>query len=105
MNALRQFAAASVIGIGGLRDRYVPALVIVIGMACVVGVLTSMLSVTAGLRSAYLRPGDATRAIVWEKNVESEQGRGLVPDDIAWILGAPGVAKGSDGAPLADVSF
>jgi putative ABC transport system permease protein len=105
MNALRQIAAACVIGIGGLRDRYAPALVIVVGMACVVGVLTSMLSVTAGLRSAYLRPGDATRAIVWEKNADFDQNRGLVRDDVAWILGTPGIAKGHDGAPLADGEF
>jgi putative ABC transport system permease protein len=105
MSHLRQIVAASVIGIGGLRERYAPSLVIVIGMACVVGVLTSMLSVTGGLRSAYLRPGDSTRAIVWEKNADFDQGRGLVPDDVAWILGTPGIAKGRDGAPLADGEF
>ena len=65
MSELRQIAAVCVVGIGTLRDRYVPALVIVIGMACVVGVLTSMLSVTAGLTRAYLRAEDAARAIVW----------------------------------------
>jgi len=105
MSAVRQIAAASVIGIGGLRDRYAPSLVIVIGMACVVGVLTSMLSVTAGLTRAYLRPEDATRAIVWKGTANFDESRSLKPDVIATILDAPGIAKGRDGAPLADAEF
>jgi len=56
MNELRQIAAVSLIGIGSLRERYATALVVIVGMACVVGVLTSMLSLTAGLTRAYLRP-------------------------------------------------
>lgn len=105
MRSLRQIVALFVIAIGGLRERYGSAAVIVIGMACVVGVLTSMLSLTAGLMSAYLRPGDARRAIVWEKNADFDQYHGLVPDDIAWIRGTPGIAKGPDGAPMADGEY
>ena len=105
LRSLRQIAALFVIAVGGLRERYASAIVIVIGMACVVGVLTSMLSLTAGLMSAYLRPGDARRAIVWEKNADFDQYHGLVPDDIAWIRGTPGIAKGPDGAPMADGEY
>jgi putative ABC transport system permease protein len=59
MSELRQIAAVCLIGIGSLRERYGSALVVVVGMACVVGVLTSMLSLTAGLTRAYFRPEDA----------------------------------------------
>jgi putative ABC transport system permease protein len=105
MRTLRQIAALCVIAIWGLRQRYASAIVIIVGMACVVGVLTSMLSLTAGLKNAYLRSGDATRAIVWERNADFDQNHGLVPDDIAWILGTPGIAKAPDGAPLADAEY
>ena len=105
MSELRQIAAVCLLGISGLRDRYATALVVVVGMACVVGVLTSMLSVTAGLARAYLRPEDATRAVVWRGGARFDQARGLQPDAIATILDAPGIARGTDGTPLADAEF
>jgi putative ABC transport system permease protein len=105
MNELRQIAAVSLIGIGSLRQRYGTALVVIVGMACVVGVLTSMLSLTAGLTRAYLRPEDATRAIVWAEHATFDQSRSLHPDAIDTILDAPGIARGADGAPLADPEF
>jgi putative ABC transport system permease protein len=105
MNELRQIAAVSLIGIGSLRERYATALVVIVGMACVVGVLTSMLSLTAGLTRAYLRPEDATRAIVWREHATFDQSRSLHPDAIDTILDAPGIARGADGAPLADPEF
>jgi putative ABC transport system permease protein len=105
MSELRQIAAVCVVGIGTLRDRYVPALVIVVGMACVVGVLTSMLSVTDGLKRAYLGTEDAARAIVWADGARFDQSRSLKPDVIGTILNAPGIAREADGVPLADPEF
>jgi putative ABC transport system permease protein len=105
MSDLRQIATVCLIGIGSLRERYGTALVVVVGMACVVGVLTSMLSLTAGLMRAYLRPEDATRAIVWAGHATFDQSRSLHPDAIDTILDAPGIARGSHGEPLADPEF
>ena len=105
MSELRQIAAVCLIGIGSLRERYGTALVVVVGTACVVGVLTSMLSLTAGLTRAYLRSEDATRALVWAGHAAFDQSRSLHPDAIATVLDAPGIARGPDGAPLADAEF
>ena len=105
MRELRQIAAVLYIGIGSLRERYSTALVIVIGMACVVGVLTSMLSLTAGMAAAYLGPLDATRALVWADHAVFNQSLSLKPEDIATILDAPGIAKNPDGILLADAEF
>jgi putative ABC transport system permease protein len=105
MSELRQIAAVCLIAIGSLSKRYATALVVVVGMACVVGVLTSMLSLTAGLARAYLRPEDATRAMVWGARATFDQSRSLQPDAIGTILDAPGIARSSDGAPLADPEF
>lgn len=105
MSELRQISAVCLIGIGTLRERYATALVIVVSMACVVGVLTSMLSLTAGLTRAYLRPEDARRAMVWGGRATFDQSRSLHRDVIDTILDAPGIARGPDGAPLADPEF
>jgi putative ABC transport system permease protein len=105
MSELRQIVAVCLIGIGSLRERYATALVVVVGMACVVGVLTSMLSLTAGLARAYLRPEDATRAMVWGGGATFDQSRSLHRDVIDTILDAPGIARSPDGAPLADPEF
>ncbi len=105
MSELRQAAAVCVIGIGGLPKRYGTALVVVLGMACVVGVLTSMLSLTVGLTRAYLRPEDATRAIVWAGHATFDQSRSLHPGAIDTILDAPGIARATGGTPLADAEF
>ncbi len=105
MSELRQIAAVCRIGLGSLRERYATALVVVVGMACAVGVLTSMLSLTVGLTRAYLGPEDATRAMVWAGTSNFDQSRELHPDLVATILEAPGIARGPTGAPLADAEF
>jgi putative ABC transport system permease protein len=105
MSALRQILAISRIAIGSLRERYATALVVVVGMACVVGVLTSMLSVTTGLARAYFRPEDAARAMVWAGRATFDQMRGLHPDAIGTILQAPGIAQESGRTPLADAEY
>jgi hypothetical protein len=45
------------------------------------------------------------RAMVWKGTANFDQSRSLHPDDIATILNAPGIAKGPEGAPLADPEF
>jgi putative ABC transport system permease protein len=105
MSELRQIVAVIRIGLGSLRNRYATAMVIVIGMASVVGVLTSMLSLTSGMTRAYYAPEDARRAVVWAGTANFDQSRSLQRDVIGTILGAPGIATGSDGAPLADAEF
>jgi putative ABC transport system permease protein len=105
MSELRQVVAVLYIGIGSLRERYTTAFVIVIGMACVVGVLTSMLSLTAGMAAAYLRPRDAARAIVWADHAVFDQSLSLKPEDVATVLDTPGIAKAPDGTLLADAEF
>jgi putative ABC transport system permease protein len=105
MSELRQIVAVIRIGLGSLRNRYGTAMVIVIGMASVVGVLTSMLSLTSGMTRAYYAPDDARRAVVWAGSANYDLSRSLHRDVIGTILDAPGIARGSDGAPLADAEF
>ncbi|HEV2702633.1 MAG TPA: ABC transporter permease, partial [Steroidobacteraceae bacterium] len=105
MSELRQMLAVSVIGLRGLGSRFATAMVIVVGMASVVGVLTSMLSLTSGLTRAFNIPDDAHRAIVWAGSANYDQSRSLHRDIVGTILDAPGIAKGTGGLLLADAEF
>ena len=103
---LRQFAIVTLLGLRGLKARLWQSLVIVVGMACVIGVLLSMLSLVEGRRRAIDEITDPRGAIIVAKGNQWEAGSGTIPVGQARItLNAPGIAKAADGAPLADFSF
>jgi putative ABC transport system permease protein len=77
----------------------------VIGMACVIGVLLSMLSMTEGQHNAYLRTGDPRAVIVVAHGAEWEIASALPRDQARMVLTAPGIAKDADGAPIADMGI
>ncbi len=90
------------LGLLGLLERKWSALVLVGSVACVVGVLISMLSVTDGMLRAYRLGEDPQLAIVLGPDNATEWGHGIAANDIGTILDAPGIARGPDGHPLAD---
>ena len=61
---LRQIFIVSALNFKSLRQRLWRSLVIVVGMACVAGVLLSMLSLTEGMMATYKKTGDPGRALV-----------------------------------------
>lgn len=101
MNVLRQSVIVARIGLAGLPQRLWPSLVIVVGAACVIGVLLAMLSINAGLMRAYRTGDDPRRVIVLGKS-SSGSLRGLSREAAATILNAPGIARDAAGKPLAD---
>src|SRR5258708_23384341 len=99
---LRQIWIVSVLNFKSLKSRFWQSMVIVVGLAATVGVMLSMLSVAAGMHQTYVNSGDPNRAIVVAKGVEQE---GQSSISRAWaplIAVAPGIAKDTDGKPLAD---
>jgi len=105
MRLLAQTAVLSRLGFSGLLQRKWSSLVLVGSVACVIGVLISMLSVTAGMLRAYQSGSDPRLAIVLSPDSNSEFGSGIAADSIGTILDAPGISKGPDGHPLADAEF
>ncbi|HEV2703643.1 MAG TPA: FtsX-like permease family protein [Steroidobacteraceae bacterium] len=102
----RQLMAVSAIGVSTLPQRRGTSLVIIAGVACVVAVLVSMLSIAVGQTHMNLSGGGKDHAIIQPKGLPpSESNSNLGRNVIATILNAPGIAKGSDGAPLADAEF
>ena len=99
---LRQIFIVSAINFKSLKQRLWRSLVIVVGMACVIGVLLSMLSLTEGMLAAYMKTGDPGRALVVSAGSQSEGNSSIPRDKARLIMDAPGIAKAPDGSPLAD---
>ena len=102
MKLLRQTLAVTAIGISTLPLRRGTTLVIFIGMMSVVAVLLSMLSITEGVASAYVRPSDPALAVVMDSASPYEGTAAVSRATYDTILAAPGIAKHADGALLAD---
>jgi putative ABC transport system permease protein len=102
MNFLHQIASVSAMNFRNLGSRFWSSLVIVIGMACVVGVMISMLSLTTGYVASEMKAGDPGRAIVIADGVENEAASSLTHDQANIIMDGPGIRKDADGAPLAE---
>lgn len=99
---LRQIWIVSALNFKSLMGRFWQSMVIVVGLAATIGVMLSMLSLSVGMREAYLRAGDPGRAIVVSKGADSEPQSSITRDVAPLIADAPGIAKGKDGKPLAD---
>ena len=105
MRLLAQTLVLSRLGLAGLPQHKWSSLVLAGSVACVVGVLLSMLSVTAGLLRAYRSGADARVAIVLSADSNLEFGNGIPANTVGTILDAPGIAPAPDGHPLGDAEF
>jgi putative ABC transport system permease protein len=99
---LRQIFIVSALNFKSLKGRFWQSMVIVIGLAATVGVMLSMLSMSAGMRDAYVKAGDPNRAIVVSKGADQEGQSSITRAQAPLIADAPGIAKDRNGKPLAD---
>src|SRR5215212_11373992 len=99
---LRQIFIVSLLNFKSLRSRFWQSMVIVVGLAATIGVMLSMLSLSAGMREAYVKAGDPNRAIVVSKGADQEGQSAITRAMAPLISDAPGIAKDKDGRPLAD---
>jgi len=86
----------------GLASHPGSALVVVFGVACVVGVMLSVLSIVAGLQLAARSGTDPRNAIVLATDAIGEGSSGVTRDTCSTLLQAPGVAHGPDGRAILD---
>jgi putative ABC transport system permease protein len=101
----RQAASVTKVGIGTLRDRLGSSLVIVIGIAGVVGVLVALLAMGEGLQATLNSGGRNDTAIVLRGGSVSESQSVLVRDDVDAIEQAAGVARDASGKPMASAEL
>lgn len=97
----RQTLSITSVGISTLRQRIGASLVVVVGIAGVVGVLVAMLAMGEGFQSTLQQTGSDDTAIVLRGGSNAELNSVLDRDSINVIAQAPGVARNADGKPVA----
>ena len=92
---------ATKLGIAGLPQRWGASLVIVVGIAGVVGVLTAMLAMGEGFKATLDQTGDDSTAIILRAGSQAETNSVITREQAPLIAALPGIARGADGRPLA----
>lgn len=100
MGTARQILAVTGIGLRTIPQRLGPSLVVVVGMACVVAVTVSILSLSAGFMRTMSSTGRPDRALVLSRNAQYEGASTITRDNVPVIADAPGVRKAADGKPI-----
>jgi putative ABC transport system permease protein len=98
---LTRILAITLMNLRGLPERLGASLVIVVGLAGVVGVLTALLAMGGGLARTLNATGAPDRAIVLRGGSNAELNSGLDRDSATLVTELPGVRKRADGTPLA----
>jgi putative ABC transport system permease protein len=97
----RQTLSITSVGISTLRQRIGASLVVVVGIAGVVGVLVAMLAMGEGFQSTLQQTGSDDTAIVLRGGSNAELNSVLDRDSINVVIQAPGVARSAEGKPVA----
>jgi putative ABC transport system permease protein len=100
MAALNQIAHVTLINVRNIPNRLGTSLVIVVGIAGVVGVLVSVLAMAEGFRHTLASTGRATRVIILRAGSDAELSSGVVRDQATLLAGLPAIARDADGRPL-----
>jgi putative ABC transport system permease protein len=100
MTALRQLAAVTLLGLRTIPDRLGASLVVVVGMACVVGVFISILSMSTGYMQIVEKTGHSDRAMVLSQGSLFEFASFISRANALTIADAPGVKKSAEGKPI-----
>ena len=99
-NSLQQIVAVTALNIRSVPSRLGSSLVIVIGIAGVVGVMVALLSMARGFEATLASTGRPDRAIVLRGGSNDELGSVVFRDKATVIKQTPGIKKGADGQPL-----
>ena len=101
MKMLRQIGSVTAMNLRSLRQRLSTSLVMVIGIAGVVGVLISVLAMSTGMIRTMNNAGRDDRAIVLRNGSASDASSALQRDAVRLIMEGAGVKRDSEGNPIA----
>lgn len=106
LGLLRQVTIVTQIGLSTLRQRAKGALMIMVGIGCVVFVLLSIVSIGEGLRIAILASSSPDRILLHAASAGWWLHKSILSDSVMEIAAdAPGVAHAADGSPLAEAEI
>ncbi|HEY5612220.1 MAG TPA: ABC transporter permease [Lysobacter sp.] len=96
----RQTLAVAGVGISSLPQRWGASMVIVIGIAGVVGVLVAMLAMGEGFQATLKGTGSTDTAIILRGGSQAETNSVITRNQIPLVSALAGIARGADGTPL-----
>jgi putative ABC transport system permease protein len=102
MNVFTQIWAVTAMNLRGVFQRLGSSLVIIIGVACVVAVMISLLAIGSGLLRAAGKHSSPDRAIVLSSGAAAAYMGSISPSEAAIIADAPGVKRDAAGRPMSE---
>jgi putative ABC transport system permease protein len=103
--SIRQIAAVTTMGLRAIPDRVGTSLVIVIGMALVVAVTVSILSMSVGFMRTVHNTGREDRAILLSHDSQYEFASAISRENTLSIADLPGIKLASDGKPIVSAEY
>jgi putative ABC transport system permease protein len=99
MSFIRQFLGILRVNLSGAAQRMGSVLTIIIGVACAVGVLVSMLAMGTGVRRQSMGDVRADRVILSSTGARGIQSS-IPKNEAVTVRDLPGIKKGADGEPI-----
>jgi putative ABC transport system permease protein len=97
---LNQVAHITLINVRNIPRRLGTSLVVIIGIAGVVGVLVSVLAMAEGFRHTLASTGRSTRVMMLRAGSDSELSSGVARDQAIVLGSLPAIARDAAGRPL-----
>src|SRR5262245_65790573 len=105
MRWFHQITALTCITLCTIRQRLGTSLVIVVGIAGVVGVLVSVLAMSEGFRHTLASTGRANRVILLRDGSDAELSSSVSREQATVLASLPGLARDGEGRPLASAEL
>jgi putative ABC transport system permease protein len=105
MRVLTQIAAITAMNLRNLPQRVGTSLVVIVGIAGVVGVLVSVLAMAEGFRHTLASTGRGDRVIMLRAGSDAELSSGVGRDQATLLAALPGVARDAAGRPAASAEL
>jgi putative ABC transport system permease protein len=105
MRSLNQVVQITLVNLRSIPQRIGTSLVVVIGIAGVVGVLVSVLAMAEGFRHTLASAGRPGRVIMLRAGSDSELSSGVARDQAILLATLPGIARDVEGRPLASAEL
>jgi putative ABC transport system permease protein len=105
MRGVNQVVQITAINLRTIPQRLGTSLVVVVGIAGVVGVLVSVLAMSEGFRYTLATTGRPNRVIMLRSGSDAELSSGVPREQAMLLATLPGVARDAEGRPLASAEL
>ncbi len=102
---MKQILAVTLMSLRTIPARWGASLVVVVGMACAVGAMVSILSMSAGYLRTMNSTGSPDRAIVLSDGALGEWGSTIAHGAAVTLADMPGIARDGAGKPIVSADY